>query len=198
MTKIKNLLIIGSPRSGTHALGSLMAIEQKYEYLGEICQVDENIDPLQDIEKILDQSKLRVAHLVQMTSKIKLSGHINRIKENCEIILLRRRDKLQQFASWMYFHKSGGVLRNWHNHKLDQMVFSQGSILVSQTDLDQFLLEQIIDDFFCPDKILYYEDLNLSKSSFKKNLYAWNLPLIFSNLDFVKLQLENWKYYDGS
>jgi hypothetical protein len=96
----------------------------------------------------------------------------------------------------MYFHKSGGIMRNWHNHESNFMVINKQQILATQEDINQFLLEQTIDDFFCPDEILYYEDLNFEKSKFKKNQYAWDLLLIFSNLDFVKSKLDGWEYYD--
>jgi hypothetical protein len=76
------------------------------------------------------------------------------------------------------------------------MVINKQQILATQEDINQFLLEQTIDDFFCPDEILYYEDLNFEKSKFKKNQYAWDLLLIFSNLDFVKSKLDGWEYYD--
>lgn len=137
-----------------------------------------------------------MAHVVQMTSKIKLSGMVSEIKKNCKIILLRRRDKIRQFASWIYFHQSGGVLVDWHNHKPTQMYIKQQEIEISEFEIDQFLLEQMLDDFFQPDDIFYYEELDLSKSSIKKNQYAWDLPLIFSNLDFVESKLQNWIYHE--
>jgi hypothetical protein len=194
---MKNILVIGSARSGTHALGSSLAAEKKFLYMGEICCQDGTTNPNSDIEKFLNITTPCVAQLVQLSSKIAISGRVAEIKAQSEIILLRRRNKLHQFASWMYFHKSGGVLKDWHNHQADHMHINQQGILATQQDIDQFLLEQMIDDFFCPDQVTYYEDLDFEQSTVKKNQYAWELPLIFSNLDFVESQLSNWKYYQA-
>ena len=195
---MKNILIFGSPRSGTHALSSKISKEQGLINLGEICLTDGKIDPQVDIQRIFDSTNGRkVAHIVQMSSKISLGGMVTNIKEHCEIIVLRRRDKLKQFSSWMYFHKAGGVMIKWHNHKRSDMLIQKREIEASRSDIDQFLLEQMIDDFFQPDQILYYEDIDFSNSNYQKNQYSWELPLIFSNLDFVKEELNNWQYPPG-
>jgi len=193
---LKNILIIGSPRSGTHALGSHIANDRGMINLGEICINDGETDPVQDIGRLTQAREPTIAHLVQMTGKIKISGLVTSIKKSCEILVLRRRDKIQQFASWMYFHRSGGVMRSWHNHAEEQMYLEQQQITVTDDDIDQFLLEQLLDDFFQPDQVLYYEDLDLSKSLIKKNQYAWNLPLIFANLTLVRSRLQDWAYHE--
>lgn len=187
---------MGSPRSGTHALGSVISKQLGFINLGEICQVDGATNAVEDIERILDTRQQKVAHIVQMLSKVQLSGKVSSIKKSCEIILLRRRNKLLQFASWMYFHKSGGVLRDWHNHVLDTTAIGVGELCVTQNDIEQFLLEQMLDDFFCPDKIMYYEDIDFSSAEYQKNHYTQDITSIFSNLDFVKKHLADWNYYE--
>lgn len=207
MVNEKNILILGSPRSGTHALGSIISKQLQCVNLGELFLLDDSkcIDP--DINLILDRSTAKplsdkftscrkVAHIVQMTVKLQLSSKVSLLKEHCEIISLRRRNKILQFASWMYFHKSGGVFRDWHNHNLDTMAIGPGELHVTQEDIDQFLLEQMLDDFFCPEKIMYYEDIDFSSSDYQKNIYVKDITTIFSNLDFVEKHLAGWKYHD--
>jgi len=164
--------------------------------LGEICLTDGVTDPRVDIQKIMDLSVPSVAHLVQMSSKVKISDMVAEIKQKCEIICLRRRNKVQQFASWIYFHQTGGVFTDWHNHQQDEMRLKQFSIAATEQDIDQFLLEQMLDAFFDPDRTVYYEDCDFGLSNVKKNLYAWDLSLIFSNLDFVRSRLENYCYHE--
>lgn len=194
---MKNILILGSARSGTHALGSHLSNQLCTRNLGEICIIDEVTDPRVDIQRIMDLSVPSVAHLVQMSSKVKISDMVGEIKQKCEIICLRRRNKVQQFASWIYFHRTGGVFRSWHNHQHDEMRLEKNSITVSEQDVDQFLLEQMLDAFFMPDRTIYYEDCDFALSDVKKNLYAWDLSLIFSNLDYVRSRLGNYYYHDS-
>ena len=191
---MKNWLIIGSARSGTHALGSHMATAKNLHYLGEICKQDGESNAVQDMTKFLERSQPTLAQLVQFASKVKLSHMVPEIKAHCRVISLRRRNKVDQFASWIYFHKTGGVLRSWHNHRISDMLLEPKSITASDEEIDQFIVEQIVDDFFVPDEILYYEDLSLAQSKFQKNQYAWDLKMMFVNLEKIQNRLGSWTY----
>lgn len=190
----KNILIIGTPRSGTHALGSLFSKLSCYN-LGEIC-VANGIDPLVDIQRMYQHSNLTVAHIVQLSAKIALSPDLKTLKQHTVIVNLKRRNKVNQFASWMYFHSTGGINGKWHNHTEADTSLKADSITVAPEDIDLFVIEQITDDFFCADYTMYYEDLNFEQSEFKKNRYSFDITQVFSNLDYVKQRLENWAYYN--
>ena len=192
----KNVLIIGAPRSGTHALGSLFANERKFINLGEICVNDGYTDPLVDIQRMYQHTRPVIAHIVQLSAKIALSADLASIKQHTIIVNLKRRNKVRQFASWMYFHNTGGVNGKWHNHIESDTSLMPGSITVTKEDIDLFVTEQLTDDFFCADHVFYYEDLNFDKASFKKNQYRFNIEQVFSNLDYVEQRLGNWKYYE--
>ena len=191
----KNLLIIGSPRSGTHALGSLCsAINSQFINLGEICKND-GVDPLISIQQMYQHTRHVVAHIVQLSAKIALSEDLATLKQHTTIVNLRRRNKVDQFSSWMYFHATGGVNGQWHNHSESDQKMQPGSITVTKEDIDLFVTEQLTDAFFLPNYILYYEDLKFEQPHYKKNQYQFDIKQIFSNLDYVKHRLENWKYY---
>lgn len=192
----KNVLIIGTPRSGTHALGSLFnATDKRFTNLGEICLNDES-DPLVDIQRVYQHTHPLVAHIVQLSAKIALSADLATLKQHTVIINLKRRNKVSQFASWMYFHRTGGVNGKWHNHTSADTSLQPGSITVTKEDVDLFVTEQLTDDFFCSDYVLYYEDLNFEQSFFKKNQYQFSIEQVFDNLDYVEKRLANWKYYE--
>jgi hypothetical protein len=195
-TQNKNILIIGSARSGTHALGSQLSVmDTSMTYLGEICTIDDREEPWNEIKTLETTSPRKLAHLVSFTSKIRLSGQISKIKQTSLIVNLRRQNKLAQFASWTYFHQTGG--RNnifWHNHLAEQTAIPPGSVTVTDDQIDQFLIEQLIDNFFVPDIVLNYEELTFDKSKIKKNQFFYDLPMMFSNLSHVKSRLENWQY----
>lgn len=192
----KNILIIGTPRSGTHALGSLFKVtDTEFTNLGEICLNDESVDPLEDIKKMYQHSVPSVAHIVQLSAKIALSSDIGMLKKHTVIVNLKRRNKVKQFASWMYFHATGGVNGKWHNHREEDTKLSPGAITVTSSDIDLFVIEQLTDDFFLPDYTLYYEDMDFVQSTYKKNQYRFNIEEVFSNLDYVNHRLINWKYH---
>lgn len=193
----KNILIIGTPRSGTHVLGSLFAANNKLIVnLGEICLAN-GVDPLIDIQRIYQHNYIKVAHIVQLSAKIALSADLKTLKEHTVIVNLKRQDKVRQFASWMYFHNTGGVNGKWHNHVESDTSLIPGSITVTAEDINLFVTEQLTDNFFCPDYVLYYEELNFEQSSsYKKNRYSFNIEELFSNLDYVKQRLSSWKYYN--
>lgn len=192
----KNILIIGSPRSGTHALGAELCVQGNGKNLMEICMVGYCANPWDDIDKLSCSPKLTTAQVVQMTPKLTLAENVNRIKQHNIIVNIRRRNKVDQFASWIYFRLNDPTaLHGWHNHTADKMRSSPASIQASDYDITQFKLEQMLDDYFRPDFNLCYEDLTFSaQTAFTKNQFPFPLPEMFSNLDYVKEQLSAWQY----
>ena len=195
----KNILIIGSPRSGTHALGAELCDQSKGTNLMEICMAGYCDNPWNDIDKLSRSPRLTTAQVVQMTPKLTLAKNVDRIKQHNIVVNIRRRNKVDQFASWIYFRLNDLTgLHGWHNHTADKMRCSPGSIQASDHDITQFELEQILDDYFLPDFNLCYEDLTFSaQTTFKKNEFPFPLPEIFFNLDYVKEQLGTWQYSSG-
>lgn len=191
----KNILVIGSPRSGTHAVGSELADRAQAQYLGEICVVDGRKHPWADVELLYNTSQTTVAQIVQLTPKIQLAPTVHTIKKHTVIVNVFRKDKVKQFSSWMYFknldHNQDQL---WHNHKEENTKIQQYSIQAQEQDIVQFMLDQIIDFYFLPDFNLCYEDLTFTQKRFHKNRFSYPLETIFSNLDFVKQFLENWNY----
>lgn len=188
----KNILILGSARSGTHPLGKdLLQIHNKAILLGEICSPQHSDRPWQEIEKIYDHSSIFIAHLVSYVSKIYLCKDIQKIKDHALIINIRRHDKVKQFASWIYFRHIGAIYNFDH---AGQDWIPQHSITATVDDIEQFIAEQTIDDFFIPDAVIEYEKYNFLTKSYKKNQYAYPIEEIFSNLDFVKQNLTDFRY----
>lgn len=187
----KNVLILGSPRSGTHALASLLHQQLKdYAYLAEICKSSNDDYPWNEITRVLPKSKC-IAHIVQTYAKIFLINKAQQIKENNILIKLRRRNKVKQFASWIYFRQIGFIY-NFNHSKIDYI--APGSIKVSIDDIESFIIDQIVDDQFETDITCYYEDIDFTTSHFKKNQYAYPIEQIFSNLDLVKYHLQDWQH----
>jgi hypothetical protein len=198
-TQQKNILIISSPRSGTHALGSEISALLGCDNLGEICMVGYCDNPWTDIDRLVNKNKLTVAHLVQLTPKIILAEDVDRIKKSNVVVNIKRRDKVKQFASWMYFRVLDPTgLYGWHNHTTNKTKLKPGDIEAQETDITQFKLEQLIDDYFLPDFKLCYEDLTFNnQKSWRRNEFAFPLPEMFSNIDYVKKHLESWQYAPG-
>jgi len=190
----KNILIIGTPRSGTHALGSTFYdLDSTFNNLGEICKNDGK-DPLEDIEQIYNHETPTIAHIVQLSAKIALSSQVDVLKQHAIIVNLKRNNKVKQFASWMYFHNTGGVNGQWHNHKSSDTKLQPNSVTVTPEDLDLFVVEQLTDDFFLANYVLFYENLKFNSLAYKKNQYRFDIEEIFANLDYVKQRLTNWTY----
>lgn len=191
----KNILIIGSPRSGTHALGAELAKRSGGVSLGEICTVTGQDRPWEEITQLYNTDQLTNAQIVQLTAKLYLARDVDTIKKHVVIVNLRRRNKVKQFASYYYFRFSDPTCeRGWHNHSADQTNTTPGSVEVTESDITQFMSEQLIDDYFLPDFNLCYEDLTFSQTKYWKNTFAFPLENMFSNLDYVKQTLEDWKY----
>lgn len=194
----KHILIMGSARSGTHALGALLASKlQTHVNLKEVCGVDRRQRPWDDILQFYKKDRLLIGHIVGFTSKIKLSADVARIKEHCIVVNIKRNNKVDQFSSWMYFHKTQAPFELWHNHAPDQMLLKPGSIEATMFDIEQFIIEQIVDDFFLPDFVVDYEHTDLNTPGYKKNQFKFDIRQIFSNLEFVETELEHWHYAPG-
>jgi len=191
----KNILIIGSPRSGTHALGSELAELSQSLYLKEICKVSDNPEPWKEIDLLYNTDQLTIGQIVQLTPKIQLAKDLARIKDHTIIVNIRRRDKIKQFASWIYFRVlDPTAFRSWHNHTAEKTNIAQHSIQATENDILQFMLEQLIDDYFLPDFNLCYEDLTFTRTKYQKNKFTYPLEEMFSNLEYVKQYLGGWHY----
>jgi len=190
----KNVLIVGAPRSGTHALAaSIKYFDSALTYLGEIAMIQHTEQPWQDLNQFYTSNPRKLAHVVQSYGKIFALPAVPQIKKNTIIIEIRRRNKVKQFASWMFFKKIGAIYNFQHD---GQDYLPPGSITVELTDIESFIIDQIIDRSFSPDYILYYEELKFTHSTIKKNHYAYPIEQVFSNLNLVEKYLGNWKYND--
>lgn len=192
----KNILILASPRSGTHALGEELAALSNGVCLGEICRTGYCDNFWQEFCEFANHSDLTIAQIVQLTPKLELAEHVEQIKEKTILVNIRRKNKVEQFASWLYFRVlDPTALYGWHNHKSENTRITQGSIAATKQDIDQFKLEQLIDDFFLPDYSLCYEDITFNNQcKMQRNHFAFPLKEMFSNLDFVEQSLKNWHY----
>jgi len=198
MQKNKNILVIASPRSGSHALSAELCALGNGKNLAEICMVGYCKNPWDDIDKLSISTKLTTAQIVQLTPKLLLAENVDRIKQQNIIVNIRRRDKVAQFASWIYFRVNDPTgLHGWHNHNAAKTKVKPNSVTASAADIAQFKLEQMLDDYFLPDFNLCYEDLTFTQTTFRKNEFAFYLPEMFSNLHYVKQQLESWQYSAG-
>ena len=192
----KSILILGTPRSGTHALAAhIHAQLTHYEYFGQICSTDATPRPWDQIEKLYNPESA-LAHIIDYNSKSCLAANVDRMHEHCVIINIRREDKVKQFASLTYFTLTGGIdsPMRWHNHLNENTMIEPGTITASEDQINQFIAEQLVDNFFSPDYFVNYEKLSFDKSHIVKNQFSYDLPLMFKNLDYVKERLGHWKY----
>jgi hypothetical protein len=193
----KNILVIASPRSGTHPLVNELATLSGGKSLGEICKTGRGNSPWKEFDRLLvNTPKLTVASIVELNAKLILASDVDRIKKHTIIVNIRRLNKIAQFASYTYFILSDPTGRYpWHNHGETDTRIMPGQITASEQDIEQFKLSQITDDFFLPEFKLCYEKLTFSnQKKIKKNSFAFPIWQIFSNLDFVEQNLKDWKY----
>lgn len=191
----KNILIIGSPRSGTHALGSELAQLSYAKCLGEICKASDHPTPWKEIVQLYNTPKLTIAQIVQMTAKLHLANDVSTIKQHAIIVNIRRRDKVKQFASWTYFQlRDHTARRGWHNHHAVNTNVQPHSVQATDKDITQFVLEQLLDDYFVPDYNLCYEDQVFTQTAYQKNKFLFPIEQMFSNLDYVTERLSDWQY----
>ena len=189
----KNILILGSPRSGTHALGREFAwVDSSVDNLGEICVMGRSSEPHQEITRLFKTDDLTVAHVVQMLPKFRLALRVDQIKRHAVVVCLRRKNKIKQFASSYYskhLHKG-----KWHNVTEEHFQAKIGQIEASEQDIMQFIQEQIIDDFFLPDFNLCYENIKFQQTKINQNCYPFEIEKIFSNIEYIKSVLNQWTY----
>lgn len=190
-----NTLIIGAPRSGTHALASsIYKKDLSLQYRAEIARFEKSDTPWKDLDDFCKPALTRkLAHIVQPFSKIFLAPRATELKKYNLLVELRRRNKIDQFASWAYFKHIGSIYRFDHS---GQDYCAPGALTVTLGDIEQFLIAQMLDSFFSPDITLYYEDIDFSDSRIKKNVYSYPIRNIISNLDLVEHYLGNWTYYE--
>jgi hypothetical protein len=195
----KNILVIGSARSGTHALAAELSARSISINLKEICKASDNPEPWKEISLLYSTPMLTIAQVVQLTAKINLSIDVDTIKKHAVVVNIRRRNKVKQFASWYYFRYIDPTeLHPWHNHSASQTKIKQFSVEASKENIIQFMLEQLVDDYFLPDFNLCYEDLNFdTQKTFKKNQFSFPIETMFFNLNLVKQYLNNWSYAPG-
>lgn len=194
MQQNKNILILASARSGSHALASsLRCLYPDIQYLKEICRAETNSHPWLEIASMFAVNPMKLAHITQARSKIFLVQTASDIKRSCVTVELRRRDKVRQFGSWVYFRHLGAQYN--FDHKGANYV-DPGSITVDMQDIEQFLVEQIIDMCFDADFVVYYEDLDLTTSLVQPNQYAYPIEQCIKNLDLVQTYLRNWQYLE--
>ena len=190
----KNILIIAAPRSGSHALASVLLHQAPYlEYLGEIGQAQRSTEPWLEIQPMLDTRCVKLSHIVQGLAKIFLTTMVSEIKQHCVTVELRRRDKLQQFASWIYFRHIGAVYDFDH---AGAHYLAPGSIEITMDDIENFLVEQVLDRAFCADVTVYYEDTDFSQSYIRRNRYQYPITNVIKNFDLAQRYLQHWCYHD--
>lgn len=192
----KNILILASPRSGTHALGAELAARSGGVSIGEFCMVGYSTDFWKEYNSFASRPRLSIAHIVQLTPKVTLAENVAHIKEKTLIVNIKRKNKIDQFASWMYFRvKDPTALHGWHNHRSENTRVQRASVNVTHDDITLFKLDQMVDEFFFPDYRLCYEDLMFdTQKTWTTNSFSFPLREIFSNLDFVTEALGNWEY----
>jgi hypothetical protein len=190
----KNVLILAAPRSGSHALASVLrCLHPDILYLKEICRAQSSDEPWTEIAPMLDTEPIKLAHIVQARSKIFLSGMVKQIKQHCVIVELRRRNKVTQFASWMYFQH---ISSRYNFDHVGEDYVVPGAITVDMQHIERFLCEQLLDRMFEADHVVYYEDTDFASSLIQKNHYAYPIELIIDNLDLVQQYLGDWQYHD--
>jgi hypothetical protein len=189
----KNILILSTPRSGTHTLGYEFAhVDKNIKNLGEICMWDNSQYPPGEIEKLYKTEHLTVAQLVQYQSKLYLASEVSTIKRHVMVVCLRRKNKVKQFASLFYFTRVHQG--SWLDLDPQKIQSEIGRHTATQYEIDGFLQQQMMDDFFLPDFNLVYDDLIFTQTSIRKNSFPFPIEQIFSNLDYVRQRLEHWTY----
>lgn len=195
----KNILILSSPRTGTHVLGAELAAISTGICIGEICRTGYCNNFWGEFNDFANRRNLTIAQIVQLTPKLILAENVSLIKEKTIVVNIQRKNKVDQFASWLYFRVMDPTgLHGWHNHVEKNTRVTPNSITATELDINQFKIEQLVDNFFFPDYSLCYEDLTFDNQSvLKRNRFAFPLKEMFSNLDFVENSLVKWQYFKG-
>ena len=197
LTDKKGILVISSPRSGTHMMTSILAntidIKNKIN-INEIYV--NNVDKLNILQQLKDieqqySEKFIIASIVQWYVINLLIPHWDYLKDYY-IIDLRRYDKIAQYTSWCILQASG---------QYNPSVESYQHLLPITVDIEhveRFIASQNICYAIKADKVLYYEDVvKLNQfSSTKKNYYPIDVNDIFSDYEIIYKLLGNYQYHD--
>jgi len=193
----KGILIISTPRSGSHMLASMvynmLEIENKVN-LGEIyCHDVDKLDILQHLKNIesLHTNKFIIASIVR-SYVINLLIPNQKYFKDYYLIDLRRRDKIAQYASWCIAQKTGDFLPKLESYK------NLFPLPVDIEHIEHFIAAQNFCYAIPAHKILYYEEvvnLNLP-SSFKKNQYHFDIKNVFSDYEVIYKLLGNYQYHE--
>jgi len=194
----KGVIVIGTPRSGSHMLTDMLFQQSKDPnayWLGEItANADFSIDYFKKIE-LEHQGKIIFCSIVQHWIKRILAMDPSCLKDYV-LINLRRRDKVAQYISWCVFQAQTSASMVKHSPDWDD--YKQYlPIETTRERLNNFIDEQNLDFAFTnPDYVVYYEDvvqLDLP-SNFKKNHYPIPKEQIVGDFDTVKSLLEKYSY----
>ena len=208
----KGIIILGSPRSGSHMTCDMLfndsTVENKIN-IGEICNIPQytnicdNLLNYQILPVLFDKlsnntgNKFIFCSLVQYWAKNLLAVDLS-ILDNYQIFNIRRRNKIDQYISWCVLRAQLTASITKHTTKFEdyQYLLPWESTL---KDLEQFIAEQNLDFAFMSvfSRILYYEDLVNSnlKTSLKKNVYPIPHEEIVTDYKLVKNILGKYNYH---
>jgi hypothetical protein len=192
----KGIIIIGSPRSGTHYLADGLYKKCKIsnkKLVGEIYDTFD-IDTrniLKNLEELKQIENFTFSHIVQFIPKNLLVNYVDEIKEDYYVINIRRKNKIEQYRSWCMARMTWKHIKthsvNW------ELIKNELPFIVTNEDIDNFIVEQNTDYLWKPDEIVYYEDIKL-ESSFVKNAYTETFEELFSNANLIFERLADFKY----
>lgn len=192
----KGVLVIGSPRSGSHMAGDFLCNSSRHPskfYRGEIFS-NQKISYNETLLTLINDSRFVFCSIVQYWAKNILA--INPvILKDYQLINIRRRNKIKQYISWCVFRTQVNLNISMHSPTW-QDVKNFLPWNSTEEDLDQFINEQHLDFAFNCDKILYYEDLivyNLP-TNYNKNIYPISDEEIVTNYTLVESKLKNYSY----
>lgn len=194
----KGLLVIGSPRSGSHMVSDIfynLSTAPNKLSLGEI-YLDRQDNVVNEIEKIkkLYNSNFIFASIVQFWAKNLLAMDIG-LLEDFQIVNLRRRDKVSQYISWAVFRaqQQADIIRHSPSWE-DYCEFLPWES--TREDIEMFVAEQNLDFAFANKNILYYEDVIAKHlpTKFIKNQYPVPHDKIVTDYALVKDILEKYTY----
>jgi len=160
------------------------------DYRAEIGLSHKSDTPWQDLELFCQPHPIPLlAHVVQSRAKIGALNLVDSIKKHSYVIVLRRRDKISQFASWIYFRS---IKYKYNFDHRGQDYVAPDTYQVTYDDLLYFATNLIVDDYYDPNLVLYYEDIDFATSSIRKNQYSFDPTLMIRNIDMVKKFFADW------
>ena len=190
----RGVIVIGSPRSGSHVACDMLyhqATCNNTLNLGEIyCK------PGQDINYINRASTnlFIFCSIVRLNAKSILAADLS-VLDDYQLINIRRRNKVSQYISTCVMRSqiNSNVLNhtpNWSDCK-DHLPWKS-----TKDDLMEFIINQNSDFAFKFDHILYYEDLVDSGlyTDIRKNEYPITHEKIVTDYNLVKEMLEGYNY----